>query len=215
MPCHLLALPIEVRAEIYRHLFTGSLLSTDIGHHIGHHSGARLCTCSFPWQITKTCQQLKHEATHYLLSATTLEISSTIEETFQLAPIYLAKIPRLVILNTGVYYKKPLDLKALSSLKVLELRNITVWCKYYDEADLLSPNGDERMIQLALFNLYRINTQLMQSCFFAEANRTFKILLCCHYVVSSRTHETIVRYSLTFRYPRRRLTDMSIEACRD
>lgn len=191
MPCHLLALPIEIRTEIYRHLFTASVLSTDSGHHCG----ARLCTCSFPWQITQTCQQLRNEATPYLLSATTLEISNTIGTTALLPPNYLAKIPHMVILNTGVSEKKPLDLQALNSLKVLELRNITVWCKYYDEDDLLSPDGDEAMIQLALFNLYRINPQLIQSCFFAEAFRLFKPLLCCHYVVSSPTDQTIVRHT--------------------
>jgi len=188
-PCHLLNLPSEIRIEIYRNLFDAAELSLDGGHPESIHCGSSICSCSFPWRILGTCQQLRNEATPYLLSATTLQICSTAKNIQRLPPTYVEAIPRAVILNVEAVSKKQLQLDHFPSLKTLELRNITVWCKYHEESYLESPAGDECMIGLAMFNLNRISPHLTRLC--TNMQRSFKILLCCQYVASSTTDETL------------------------
>ncbi|KAJ9613035.1 hypothetical protein H2200_002976 [Cladophialophora chaetospira] len=105
-------------------------------------------------------------------------------------PALLSAIPRVVVEDTVRYWnQQALDLNPFHGLKTLELRNIIIWCKYHDEAYLQSTEGDDCMLQLALFNLNRIHPDLKRIC--AASDRSFEILLWCQYVVSSSTHETI------------------------
>ncbi|KIV93649.1 hypothetical protein PV10_04845 [Exophiala mesophila] len=102
----------------------------------------------------------------------------------------LSTIPRVVISNAPrSWSKSPLQLDMFDSLKILELRNITIWCQYHDDEYLKSLEGDECMMGLALFNLNRISPQLTQLC--ADGQRKFHILLSCQFVASSMTGETI------------------------
>lgn len=194
--CHLLNLPLEIRIEIYRNLFDAAQLSIDGGRSNSVRCKSSICSCAFPFHILNTCRQLRGEAMPYLLSATTLQVSSTLEKAARLPSSYISAIPRAVILNAEAFSKNPWRLDDFHSLKTLELRNITIWCKYHDEAYLESAAGDECMIGLALFNLNRINAQLTHLC--ADMQRWFKILICCQYVVSSATDETIVCFQTPF-----------------
>lgn len=185
--CHLLALPAEVRVEIYRHLFNAAQISAEQLYPL---CAAELCSCDFPWQLTNTCRRLRHEATPYLLSTTILQICGTIQKVSRLSSSLTSTIQHVVILNTKIFCKQPFSLDIFASLKVLELHNITVWCKYHDETYLQSADADDCMIQLALFNLNRISPQLKRMC--SALEMSFKILLWCQYVVASSTQESIV-----------------------
>lgn len=187
----LLDLPTEIRIEIYRHLFAAAQLSLEGGHPDSWHCGSSICLCAFPYHLVNTCRQLRHEAAPYLLGATTLQVKHSLENVDRLPPRYVSEITRAVMLNVGSFSKSPMQLGSFLALKTVELRNITVWCKYHDEAYLESHEGDDCMIGLALFNLGRISPHFTQLC--ADTTRSFKILLCCQYVVSSMTDETIVR----------------------
>ena len=142
-------LPAEVRIEIYQHLFTSSRLSIEPKYPSVPHCRKPICCCAFPWHIVNTCQKLRHEALPYLLAATTLQINGASDSAGLLPPLYLASIPRAVILNLESYSKRPLELERLSALQALELRNIAVWCHYHDEEYLLGENGEEVMINMA------------------------------------------------------------------
>jgi hypothetical protein len=157
------------------------------------HCHSSICTCAFPYQILNTCQQLRHEATPLLLAATTLNIFDTAQmAATRLPKSYVSAIQRAAIINPETFAKAPLKVDALrlSSLKTLELRNITVWCKYHDATYLESEQADECMIGLALFNLNRISPQLTKLC--NDTERSFKVILCCQYVASSLRDETVV-----------------------
>ena len=191
-PCPLLAIPGEVRLEVYRYLFEGAQLSVEPANPTGSHCGFTICSCAFPWHILHTCKKLRYEALPYLLSVTTLEVSSTLVNATKIPSSYLSLIPRAVVLDAKAFTNMPFQLDLFKSLKLLELRNITIWCKYHDEAYLESPEGDECMYGLAMFNLGRISNLLVDLC--TELERPFGIRLCCLYVVSSLTHETIVSH---------------------
>lgn len=186
-----LDLPPEVRIKIYQNLFESAQLSIESPHPNNSPCGLSICSCDFPFHILSTCHQLQIEASAYLLASTTLQLGNRFDKTFLLPESYLASIPRVVILNAEAFSKQSLHLDKLKSLRILELRNITIWCKYHDETYLESPEGEEAMLGLALFNLNRISGQLTMLC--RRMDRKFKILLCCQFVVSSLTHETIVR----------------------
>jgi hypothetical protein len=188
--CPLLAVPAEVRMEVYRHLFEGAQLSVESVHPTGPPCGLSICSCAFPWHIVHTCKKLRNEALPYLLSATTLELSNTMVKAARIPSSYLSVIPRAVILDAKSFTNIPFQLELFASLKLLELRNIRIWCKYHDEAYLESSEGDESMYGLAMFNLGRISTLLVE--LYVGSGRTCGIKLCCQYVVSSLTHETIV-----------------------
>lgn len=66
---------------------------------------------------------------------------------------------------------------------------MTVWCKFYDEAHLESPQADEAMYGMAMFNLKRTSPALIQ---WILTPRRFKIHVCCQFVVNSLSDETIV-----------------------
>ena len=189
-PCPFLALPGEVRLEIYRHLFEGAQLSVESAHPAGQPCGFTICSCAFPWHILHTCKKLRHEALPYLLSATTLEITNTMVNATKIPSSYLSVIPRAVVLDAKAFTNRPFQLDLFNSLRLLELRNITIWCKYHDEAYFGTPEGEECMYGLAMYNLSRLSNLLVELC--TGLGRSFGIRLCCQYVVSSLTHETIV-----------------------
>ncbi|KIW11777.1 hypothetical protein PV08_09049 [Exophiala spinifera] len=126
----------------------------------------------------------------HLFSAATLRISGTGARTGHLPQQYMAKIPRAIVQDPGSFSKTMIDIDQLYSLKVLELRNVAIWCTYHDEAFLESPAPDESMVGLALFNLTRISGQLMGLC--SEKGKVFQILLYCEYVVSSSAGWTVL-----------------------
>jgi hypothetical protein len=192
--CHLLSLPAEIRAEIYEHLFKHSQLSIETSLMGSRCCSAPICSCAFPYQLLNTCQQLRQEAASYLWAATMLKIFGAPDTIQRLPPTHLSSIRRIVVLNAPAFSRKSLDLELFTGLKTLELHNVTVWCKYHDEAFLQTPEADECMIGLATFNLNRISSQLTQLC--RDKTRRFKVLLACLFVMSSATNETMVCSSL-------------------
>ncbi|EXJ74963.1 uncharacterized protein A1O5_01659 [Cladophialophora psammophila CBS 110553] len=125
----------------------------------------------------------------YLLSSTTLRICGSPKDVLPLPPSHISAIPHIVILDVREFSKQPLELDQFYSLRTLELRNIDVWCKYHDETYLQSATADEFMINLALFNLYRITPRLTWLCL--DSRKPFEVLLCCQYMMPSTTQETI------------------------
>lgn len=192
----LLDLPTEIRIKIYEFLFDGARLSLEGATPESRHCGSPICSCAFPYQILNTCQNLQHEATPYLLAATTLQVRGSLNNIDRLPPRYVSAITRAVVLNVGFLSKTPLDFSKLSGLKTVEFRNITVWCKYHDEAYLASEKGDNCMIALALFNLGRSSRSFTSLC--TNETRPFNIIIWCQFVVSSLTDETIVCSSRCF-----------------
>ena len=190
--CHLLDLPTEIRVEIYRHLFDTAHLYLDSGLSLpgGPACGASICSCAFPRHIVNTCRQLRQEATPYLLAATTLQIYGTLNIAARLPPSYISTLSRASILNVRAFSRKSPNFDDFSSLRTLELHNVIIWCKYYNEAYLQSQEGDESMLQLALFNLNRLSFCLTQLC--NNPSRPFKILLYCQYAVSCTSKETTI-----------------------
>ncbi|ETN44944.1 uncharacterized protein HMPREF1541_09819 [Cyphellophora europaea CBS 101466] len=92
-------------------------------------------------------------------------------------------------MNVGQYLKRPVDFSKFSALRTLELQNIAVWCRYHDEDELCGPGGDGIMLNLAMFNIRRHSANLAALC--ASADRSFNVLLCCRFVVSSVNHGTL------------------------
>jgi hypothetical protein len=125
-----------------------------------------------------------------LMAATSLDICGASDITAHLPRSYLSAIARVAVLNPETFVRSPLKLDTLPSLKTLELRNITIWCKYHDEAYLETKEADECMISLAMFNLNRISTLCTKLC--DDNERSFRVILCCQYVASSVRDETIV-----------------------
>ena len=189
--CHLLELPSELLIMIYHHLFKNALIELEGISNFTLTGPANLR--NFPRQILDTCRQLRQEARPYLFAASTLELRQTIEKGPPLPSSYFPSIPRLVIMESAMRCKKQLRIGLFHSLKTLELRSLTIWCMYQEDTYLIGPEGEECMIQLAMFNLKRTNIQLHQLC--ADKTRSFKILLGCQFVVTSKTHGTIVRDS--------------------
>lgn len=189
-PLGFLDLSAEIRIEVYRHLFRGAELSLEAPFPSVSHCGVSICTCRFPYAVVNTCRALRYEAISYLLACTTLQLSTTSEKLALLPASYISAIPRAVVLNVGQYLKKPLDFASFTSLKTLELRNIAVWCRYHDEQDLCGIDGDEIMLNLALFNIKRHGAGLATLC--ATLDRPFNIILYCRFVISSARQETLV-----------------------
>ncbi len=188
--CHLLELPLEIRVEIYQHLFKSARLSIEPVYPAIPHCRFSICSCWFPWHIVNTCHLLRQEALQYLLAATTLQIASLPNKAALLPAMFTSAIPRAVVMNVESYSKSPLDLGSFRLLRTLELHNIAVWCQYHDEEYLCGDGGDEVMYDLAMFNLKRNSLHLHQLC--STRDRAFNILLYCRYVVSSVKHETLV-----------------------
>jgi hypothetical protein len=188
--CPLLTLPGEIRLEVYRYLFEGAQLTLESAHPAGVPCGFTICSCLFPWHVLHTCKMLRSEALPYLLAATTLEVSGTMVKATKIPSSYLSVIPKAVVLDAKAFSNMPLQLDLFGGLRILELRNITIWCKYHDEAYLQSEEGDESMYGLAMFNLSRISNLLVELCM--PSDRPFGIRLFCQYVVSSLTQQTIV-----------------------
>ncbi|KAI1624005.1 hypothetical protein EDD37DRAFT_393427 [Exophiala viscosa] len=188
--CPILELPAEIRIEIYRHLFADAQLFLQ-GKAKFFHCGPELCSCDFPWQILGTCRRLRQDALPYLLAATTLRFASTLENADRLPQNYLAAISQAVICRVDAIGSGPLQLERFRGLKVLEVRDLVIWCKYYDQAYLETPTADEGMIGLALFNLKR-STLNLTICYF-DTQRVFKILLHCHFVTSSSSKSIVSR----------------------
>lgn len=191
MPCcGLLTLPLEIRVEIYRYLFDSAELRIDNNTTKCLQCASSVCCCAFPCHALQICRQIRYEAMPHLFSAATLRVSGTFARTGRLPDQYMSKIPRLIVQDPGSFSKAMIDIDQLYNLKVLELHNIAIWCKYHDEAFLESPAADESMVGLALFNLTRISGQLKRLC--SGRGSTFQILLYCQYVVSSSADRTIV-----------------------
>ena len=188
--CSLLEVPLEIRVEIYQHLFNSAQLAIEPVYPSVPHCRFSICSCLFPWQIVNTCHQLRQEALGYLLAATTLQVASLPKKAELLPPVFLDTIPRIMIMNVGSYLKSPLDFGLFRSLQTLELHNIAVWCQYHDEEYLCGEDGNEIMFDLAMFNLKRNSLHLHQLC--NKQDRLFNILLYCRYVVASVKQETLV-----------------------
>lgn len=184
-----LTLPAEIRVQVYSALFRGSKLSCDTPHLTIPSCGYSICQCLFPWQLANTCKLLREETLSYLMASTTLEVAGSFEGISKMPDQYLSLITRAVVLDAKPFSLRPFQLERLPSLRVLELRNVTVWCKFYDETFLFSRLADEAMFDMALFNLKRIGNSLLELCC---KPRSFNIHLCCQFVVNSLSDETIV-----------------------
>ena len=184
-----LNLPAEIRVQIYSSLFQGSKLSCDTPHISIPSCGFSTCTCLFPRQLANTCQLLREESLSYLMASTTLEVAGTLEKIAKMPERYLSSITRAIVLDAKPFSLRPFQLELLPALQVLELRSITCWCKYYDEVFLFSKFADDTMVDMSLFNLRRIGANLHELCY---SPRSFRIHLCCQFVVNSLSDETVV-----------------------
>lgn len=189
-----LDLPTEIRLEVYHYLFDSSKLSCQTPHATYPACGYKVCTCLFPHQITKTSRQLRRETLPMLLGATTLQVAGSFGNMLTMPPTHLEGVTSAVVLDAKLFSLRPFQLEYLPNLRSLELRNITVWCKFYDEVFLESPSADEVMYNMALFNLQRTGRSLKELC---EGVRTFAVRLCCQFVVNSLSDETIVSNKAT------------------
>lgn len=184
-----LDLPTEIRLEIYQHLFDSSKLSCQTPHATYPACGFKVCTCLFPHQVTKVSRQLRNETLPILLGATTLQVAGSFDNMLALPTSHLELMTSAVVLDAKLFSLRPFQLEYMPNLRLLELRNITVWCKFYDEIFLESAPADAVMYDMALFNLQRTGKSLRDLC---EGPRTFAIRLCCQFVVNSLSDETIV-----------------------
>lgn len=184
-----LNLPAEIRVQVYSALYRGSKLSCDTPHITLPPCEFSTCRCLFPWQLADTCRLLREETLSYLMASTTLEVAGSFEKLSKMPDRYLSSITRAVVLDAKPFSLRPFQLEQLPALQVLELRNVTVWCKFYDETFLFSKVADGAMFDMALFNLKRIGNSLLELCC---KPRAFNIHLCCQFVVNSLSDETIV-----------------------
>jgi hypothetical protein len=194
-------LPAEVRVLIYHYLFHSAELSVEPAFPAVSHCNRSFCVCRFPYALINTCRLLRTEATSYLLRSTTLHLSSTSNKVTLLPSSYVAGIGKAVIMNVGHYLRQPLDFTKFSALKVLELRNIAVWCRYHEDDDFEGEAGHELMMTLATFNIKRHSASLAALCECTQ--RPFKIILCCRFVISSfrQRQETLVSTILQTNFP--------------
>ena len=216
----LLDLPFEIRVSIYQELFRAPLLALDLPYHKTS-AGCRspICTCDYPWQITTCCRQTRTESLPLLHSTATLTLQTSFDRARLIPRAHLSAIPRVVVLDAKAFSDlttpsslicspPPIDFsrllpRSLSSLRLLELRNLTIWCQWNHETYLESEEANDSMFNLAMFNLQRNSPRLMSLCKIPYADncenegsgfRNFRILLCCQYVGSSLRHETVVRW---------------------
>ncbi|KAK5085293.1 hypothetical protein LTR05_004574 [Lithohypha guttulata] len=101
---------------------------------------------------------------------------------------YVGSISKAIVLDAKQFSLRPFQLEKLPALRILELRNITVWCMFYDEVFLQSPQADEAMYDMTMFNVKRMSATLHELC---RSSRSFKIHLCAQFVMSSLSDETI------------------------
>lgn len=193
-----LDLPLEVRLEVYSHLFEAAKLSCDTPHTTWPTCGHSICSCLFPHHIVSTCRQLRDETLPLLMASTVVEVAGSFDKITRMPDHYLGAMNRAVVLDAKLFSTRPFQLEKLPELKVLELRNITVWCKFYDEYFLNSPQADAAMYDMALFNLKRTGFSLIELCM---TPRSFKIHLCCQFVINSLSDETIVSTSTVSIFP--------------
>lgn len=184
-----LDLPTEIRFEVYSHLFEAAKLSCGIPHVTWPSCGYSVCSCLFPRDIASTCRQLREECLPVLMAATTVEVAGSFDKVLTMPRYYVEAVHHAVVLDAKLFSLRPFQLERLPALKILELRNITIWCKFYDEVYLESPQADEAMIGMAYFNLTRTRKSLRDLC---NAPRPFKLHLCCQFVVNSLNDETVV-----------------------
>lgn len=184
-----LDLPFEIRHEIYSYLFDSAKISHDPPHLQRVLSGPKICSCLFPHQLVHTCRQIRDEALPLLLSATTIEVASSFNGIQPMPERYLDHINHAVVLEAKKFSPQLDNLDKWKCLKVLELRNLTVWCKFYDEIFLRSPQADEPMYALALFNLKRMSPTL---CAWVLEPKPFNIHLWAEFVMNSLAEETVV-----------------------
>ena len=184
-----LDLPTEIRLEVYSHLFEAAKLSCGTPHISWPACNYAICSCLFPRQITSTCRQLRDEALPLLMSSTTVEVAGSFEKVITMPQNYLESINKAVVLDAKLFSRQPFELGRMPALQVLEIRNIDVWCKFYDEVYLESEAADEAMHDMALFNVKRLGATLLELC---RISRPFKVHLCCQFVVNSLSDETIV-----------------------
>ena len=190
-----LDLPAEIRIEIYQHLFEAAQITVPALHLLTT-SLVPLVVCSggFQKRFLETCWTIRNEALQYLLAATNLHISQPMDQAIPIPPYYLENIPRLVVSDAKSFSSQEFKSDRLPGLQVLELRNITIWCKYHSESFFLEDeHGSPTMFGLAQYNLNRISPSLTRLV--RQKSRAFKIRLFCQFVVSSASHDTIVRLS--------------------
>ena len=195
-----LDLPTEIRIEIYQHLFDAAQIVVPASHLVTT-SLKTLVSYSggFQKQFLETCWTIRNEALKYLLAATTLHISQPLDRACPIPPYYLNNIPRLVVSDAKSFSSQEFKADRLPGLQILELRNITIWCKYHSESFFLEDElGSSTMFGLAQYNLHRISPSLTRLT--RERQRTFKIRLLCQFVVSSDSHGTIVRHNHSRRF---------------
>lgn len=128
-----LDLPFEIRLAIYSYLFDASKLSCGIPHTSWPSCGLLICACLFPHHIVRTCRQLREEAFSPLMAATTVEVAGSLDKILDMPASYVNAVTKAIILDAKQFSMRPFQLERLPSLRVLEIRNITVWCKFYDE----------------------------------------------------------------------------------
>jgi hypothetical protein len=127
------------------------------------------------------------------MAATTLRICQPLDEATPIPQYYLQNIPRLLVSDAKAFSRQPFNADRLPGLQVLELRNITIWCKYHAESFFLDDElGSSTMYDLALYNINRISPSLTK--LIEDKQRAYRVRLCCQFVVSSISHDTIVSY---------------------
>ena len=214
----LLELPFEVRISIYQELFKAPLLGLDLPYHKSSSScRSPICTCDYPWQITTCCRQTRTESLHLLHTTATLTLQTSFDRARLIPRVHLSAIPHVIVLDAKAFSDlttpsslicspPPIDFtrllsRSLLSLRLLELRNLTIWCQWNNETYLESEEANDSMFNLAMFNLQRNSPRLLSLCKIPYAEkcekegsgfRDFRILLCCQYVGSSLRHETVV-----------------------
>lgn len=187
-----LDLPAEIRLAIYSHLFEAAKLSCGTPHVSWPACDFAICSCLFPYHIVRTCRQLRDETLPLLMAATTVEVAGSLEKVVNMPEFYVGSISKAVVLDAKQFSLRPFQLEKLPALRILELRNITVWCMFYDEVFLQSPQADEAMYDMTMFNVKRMSATLHDLC---RSSRSFKIHLCAQFVMSSLSDETIVSTS--------------------
>lgn len=186
-----LDLPAEIRIEIYRYLFEAAQIVVPASQLVTSIAPLGVCSGGFQRRLLDTCWTIRNEALSYLLAATTLHISQPLDQAVPIPPHYLENIPRLVVSDAKAFSSQEFKGDRLPALQVLELHNITIWCKYHSESFFLEDEfGSPTMFGLAQYNLNRISPSLTR--LIGGKQRTFKVRLFCQFVVSSASHETIV-----------------------
>ena len=68
-----------------------------------------------------------------MMAATTVEVAGSLDKILDMPASYVNAVTKAIILDAKQFSMRPFQLERLPSLRVLEIRNITVWCKFYDE----------------------------------------------------------------------------------